>query len=67
MSKRSRATAINVLEPILLRFIELAVLLRKGKLAKEGLHQYKNISQNITVTAIEVVIKKFIDLSESKV
>ncbi|KAI9336078.1 hypothetical protein BDR26DRAFT_865085 [Obelidium mucronatum] len=67
MSKRSRATAINVLEPIVLRFIELCVLLSKGKLAKEGLHQYKNISQNVTVTAIELVIKKFIDLSEAKV
>ncbi|KAJ3242556.1 eukaryotic translation initiation factor 3 subunit A [Chytriomyces hyalinus] len=67
MSKRTRATSIAVLEPILLRFIELAVIMRKGKVAKEGLHQYKNISQNVTVTAIELVIKKFIDLSEAKV
>ncbi|KAJ3001168.1 UNVERIFIED_CONTAM: eukaryotic translation initiation factor 3 subunit A, partial [Siphonaria sp. JEL0065] len=67
MSKRSRATTITVLEPILLRFVELSVTLRKGKLVKEGLHQYKNISQNVSVTAIELVIKRFIDLSEAKV
>ncbi|KAJ3131240.1 eukaryotic translation initiation factor 3 subunit A [Physocladia obscura] len=67
MSKRSRSTAITTLEPVVLRFIELSVFLRKGKMAKEVLHQYKNISQNVSVAAIELVIKKFIDLSEAKV
>ena len=54
MSKRSRSTPLTALEPIMLKFVELCVALRKGKVAKEGLHQYKNISQNITVTTIEV-------------
>jgi translation initiation factor 3 subunit A len=54
MSKRSRSTPLTTLEPIMMKFVELAVLLRKGKIAKEGLHQFKNISQNITVTSIEV-------------
>jgi len=54
MSKRARSTPLTSLEPIMLRFVELCVVLKKGKLAKEGLHQYKNISQNITVTSIEV-------------
>ena len=54
MSKRSRSTPLTTLEPIMLKFVELAVGLKKGKTAKEGLHQYKNISQNITVTSLEV-------------
>ncbi|KAJ3116688.1 eukaryotic translation initiation factor 3 subunit A [Phlyctochytrium bullatum] len=67
MSKRSRTTPLTSLEPIMLKFIELSVLLRKGKVSKEGLHQYKNISQNVTISTIELVIKKFIELSEAKV
>ncbi|CAG8650127.1 7805_t:CDS:2 [Dentiscutata erythropus] len=67
ISKRSRSTSLTALEPIMLRFVELCVNLRKGKTAKEGLHQYKNISQNTSVTTIELVIKKFIELSEEKV
>ena len=54
ISKRSRNTPLVALEPIMLRFVELCVNLRKGKTAKEGLHQYKNISQNTSVTTIEV-------------
>ncbi|KAI8822422.1 uncharacterized protein EV422DRAFT_577515 [Fimicolochytrium jonesii] len=67
MSKRSRSTPLTILEPIMHKFVELSVNLRKGKTAKEGLHQYKNISQNTTVSSIESVIKKFIELSEAKV
>ncbi|GBC01159.1 hypothetical protein RclHR1_04090010 [Rhizophagus clarus] len=67
ISKRSRNTPLVALEPIMLRFVELCVNLRKGKTAKEGLHQYKNISQNTSVATIELVIKKFIELSEEKV
>jgi len=54
ISKRSRSTPLAALEPIMLRFVELCVNLRKGKAAKEGLHQYKNISQNTSVATIEV-------------
>ncbi|KAJ3333517.1 eukaryotic translation initiation factor 3 subunit A, partial [Blyttiomyces sp. JEL0837] len=67
MSKRSRSTSLTILEPIMVKFVELSVILRRGKTAKEGLHQYKNISQNITVSSIEVIIKRFIDLAEGKV
>ncbi|KAJ3168733.1 eukaryotic translation initiation factor 3 subunit A [Irineochytrium annulatum] len=67
MSKRSRSTPLTALEPIMLKFVELSVVLRKGKIAKEGLHQYKNISQNVTIATIELVIKRFIELSEAKV
>ena len=38
----------------MLLFIELSVDLRKGKLAKDGLYQYKNMAQNTNVGTIEV-------------
>jgi hypothetical protein len=38
----------------MLRFVELCVNLRKGKMAKEGLYQFKNIAQNTNVASIEV-------------
>ncbi|KAK9448907.1 uncharacterized protein V1518DRAFT_416662 [Limtongia smithiae] len=66
-SKRTRNTPIASLEPIMLRFVSLCVQLRKGKLAKEGLYTYKNVAQNTSVGSIEVVLKKFIDLSKEKV
>jgi len=66
-SKRFRSTPVASLEPIMLRFIELCVDLRKGRTAKEGLMQYKNITQNTSVVSIEFVIQKFIDISNQKV
>jgi translation initiation factor 3 subunit A len=51
----------------MLLFVELCVDLRKGKSAKDGLYQYKNIAQNTNVGTIEVVLKKFIELAEQKV
>ncbi|KAB8272342.1 hypothetical protein BDV30DRAFT_129830 [Aspergillus minisclerotigenes] len=66
-SKRTRNSPIVSLEPVMLLFVELCVDLRKGKAAKDGLYQYKNIAQNTNVATIEVVLKKFIELAEKKV
>ncbi|KAI9810219.1 MAG: eukaryotic translation initiation factor 3 subunit A, partial [Phylliscum demangeonii] len=67
VSKRSRNSPIAALEPVMILFVELCVDLRKGKLAKDGLYQYKNIAQNTNVGTIEMVLKKFMELAESKV
>ncbi|KAL4967450.1 putative eukaryotic translation initiation factor 3 subunit EifCa [Aspergillus stella-maris] len=66
-SKRTRSSPIASLEPVMLLFVELCVDLRKGKAAKDGLYQYKNIAQNTNVGTIEIVLKKFIELAEKKV
>ncbi|GAM86033.1 hypothetical protein ANO11243_040430 [Dothideomycetidae sp. 11243] len=66
-SKRTRNSPIAALEPVMLLFIELCVELRKGKMAKDGLYNYKNTSQNTNVATIELVFRKFIELAEQKV
>lgn len=53
-SKRTRSAPIASLEPVMILFVELCVEMRKGKYAKEGLYQYKNIAQNTSVQTIEV-------------
>jgi translation initiation factor 3 subunit A len=58
-SKRSKSASLQSLEPIMLRLVELCVNLRKGKLAKEGLYQFKNIAQNTNVLSIEVYFPEF--------
>lgn len=54
ISKRTRNSPIASLEPVMILFVELCVSLRKGKTAKDGLYQYKNIAQNTSVQTIEV-------------
>ncbi|KAG0639632.1 hypothetical protein HOY80DRAFT_1044367 [Tuber brumale] len=66
-AKRSRLSPIASLEPVMVLFVELCVSLRKGKTAKDGLYQYKNIAQNSSVQTIEMVLRKFIELAETKV
>ncbi|KAF2756335.1 hypothetical protein EJ05DRAFT_441206 [Pseudovirgaria hyperparasitica] len=67
VSKRTRNSPIASLEPVMKLFVELCVDLRKGKLAKDGLYQYKNTAQNTNVGTIETVFKHFISLAEDKV
>lgn len=65
-SKRFRTTPLASLEPIMIRFVELCVEMRKGRVAKEGLMQYKNTAQNTSVGSIEVVIQKFVSLADAR-
>lgn len=58
-SKRTRNSPIASLEPVMILFVELCVSLRKGKTAKDGLYQYKNIAQNTSVQTIEVCLFSF--------
>ena len=66
LSKRARTTPLATLEPIVLKFVELSVQLARGKTAREGLVQYKNIAQTTTVSTIELVIKHFLELAKKQ-
>ncbi|KAK0389257.1 hypothetical protein NLU13_2832 [Sarocladium strictum] len=66
-NKRSRNAPIASLEPVMMLLVTLSVEQKKGKLAKDALYQYKNISQNTNIATIENVLKKFIELSVEKV
>lgn len=67
-SRRSRFADAATLEPIIFKFLELGVELRKGKMIKEGLYQYKRHMQHTPEGLISVgaVARKFIDLIETK-
>jgi len=58
MAKKNRIISLVVLEPIVEKFVELAVQLRKGKMAKEALHQFKNIC---LIQGNDINIKRCVD------
>jgi translation initiation factor 3 subunit A len=58
VSKRSRNNPLVAMEPVMMLFVELCVNLRKGKLAKDGLYQYKNVAQNTNIGTIEVCCRQ---------
>lgn len=54
------------LDAIMLKFVELCVELRRGRLAKDGLHQYRSLSQSVNVAGLETVMKHFLDSAETR-
>lgn len=67
-SKKIRSAEPSAIEPIVFKFLELGVYLKKGKIIKDGLYQYrKNVqSSNDGLSSVGSVSRKFIDLIESK-
>lgn len=65
-SKRSRSVALSILEPIMLRLMDLCVELKKSKQAREALHQYKNAQQNTSIPTIELVVRHYVNAAETR-
>lgn len=53
MKSKKHRTWQKIHEPIMLKYLELCVDLRKSHLAKEGLYQYKNICQQVDICEIK--------------
>lgn len=54
-SKKYRSTTYSekVLEPIMIKYLELCVDLKKAYMAKEGLFQYRNMCQSVSCSRIQ--------------
>lgn len=67
-SKKIRSLEPSTLEPIVFKFLELGVTLKRGKVIKDGLYQYKKNMQITTegLNSVGSVSRKFIDLIENK-
>eukprot|EP00743_Colponemidia_sp_Colp-15_P001527 GILK01001667.1.p1 GENE.GILK01001667.1~~GILK01001667.1.p1 ORF type:complete len:1057 (-),score=306.94 GILK01001667.1:119-3289(-) len=67
INSRRHRTWQQTLEKIMIKYVQLCVELQKGKTAKDGLIQYRNISQHVNVPSVETVIKEFRDRAEERV
>ncbi|XP_066278949.1 eukaryotic translation initiation factor 3 subunit A-like [Branchiostoma lanceolatum] len=64
-SKKHR-TWQKIHEPIMKKYLELCVDLRKSHVAKEGLYQYKNICQQVNIKSLEDVVRQYLSLAEER-
>lgn len=64
-SKKHR-TWQKIHEQIMKQYLVLCVELKESHMAKDGLHQYKTICQNVNVKSLEDVINGFLTLAEEK-
>jgi translation initiation factor 3 subunit A len=64
-SKKHRAWQ-KIHEQIMRSYLNLCVDLKESHMAKDGLHQYKTICQNVNVKSLEDVINGFLQLAEEK-
>lgn len=65
-SKRFKQTSVNVLEPIVLKFVSFCVQFQRKSLARDGLLTYKNTAQTSNIPSIEKVLNHFISEAEAK-
>ncbi|CAG9465021.1 unnamed protein product [Pedinophyceae sp. YPF-701] len=65
-NRRHNRTWQKALEDIMRKHVELCVELKRGRLAKEGLMQYRNVCQHDNVRSLEEIIKHLLDLASAK-
>ncbi|KAK9890722.1 hypothetical protein WA026_012070 [Henosepilachna vigintioctopunctata] len=56
----------SVLEPIMFKYLDLCVELKKSHIAKEGLFQYRNLFQSVNVGSLENVIRGYLRMAEER-
>ncbi|XDT06965.1 PCI domain profile [Nakaseomyces glabratus] len=67
-ARRIRYATPSQVEPIVFKFLELGVELKKGKLIKDALYQYKKLVHGSAegLVSVGAVLRKFIDYVETK-
>jgi translation initiation factor 3 subunit A len=65
-SKRFKSIPLPVLEPIVLKLLQLCTNLKKNRLARDALSLYKSAAQQVSIPSIELVLKNFLAGAEEK-
>ncbi|KAI0985541.1 hypothetical protein GJ496_006136 [Pomphorhynchus laevis] len=63
---RKHRTWTKIHQPIMEKYLDLCVFLRKSDRAKDGLYQYKNICQSVNVSSLEEVMLGYLKLGGQK-
>lgn len=66
LSSRRHKTWSPTYEKIILLYLDLCLQLGRAREAKDGLHQYRNLSQSQAPGSLEAVIRHLIEASEKK-
>ncbi|XP_050068342.1 eukaryotic translation initiation factor 3 subunit A [Anopheles maculipalpis] len=56
----------SVIEPVMFKYLDLCVELKKSHIAKEGLFQYRNMFQLVNVGSLENVIRGYLKMAEER-
>uniref|UniRef100_A0A182VQ83 Eukaryotic translation initiation factor 3 subunit A n=1 Tax=Anopheles minimus TaxID=112268 RepID=A0A182VQ83_9DIPT len=56
----------SVIEPVMFKYLDLCVELKKSHIAKEGLFQYRNMFQLVNVGSLENVIRGYLKMAEDR-
>eukprot|EP00051_Salpingoeca_urceolata_P005401 m.72993 g.72993 ORF g.72993 m.72993 type:complete len:1034 (+) comp14298_c0_seq2:137-3238(+) len=67
ITSRRHKTWSKTHELIMIKYIDLCLLLGKGREAKDGLHKYKNIASATAAQSLETVINYFLEKAEERV
>lgn len=65
-ARRHRMLQQRVHEPIMMKLVELCVELRRVHVAKEALHQFKNMTMQVNVKSLEDVVRYYLKLAQQK-
>lgn len=58
--------ALQILETVMFKYIDLCVELKKGRYAKDGLIHYRNVCQHVNVASLEEVIRYFMNAATKR-
>ena len=64
--KRNHQYSEKLIEQIMNKYLELCVDLKKSHVAKEGLFQYRNMTQATNVASLASVVQTYLSMAEKR-